>query len=1600
MCRRIGKPPSVILPSKDLVDERANFMIDTGSDINLIKRNSLPKDIVIDTKIMLELSGITKGRTRTLGVTNMRISGTNAMFHVVPNDFPIQQDGILGTEFLKTQKATIDYPRASLVINGTPYYFHNDEIITLPARTRKQVFVRVANPEIKYGYVPKLNAGPQVYLGNAVVSNHHGVAYLYAINSSGEDIELAIPTVKIYPFDELSQRKESIKIHSDSGKREDRIGKILRLLRLEHLNEEEKLNVTRLVTNHAERFQLPEERLGSTNTLKHRILTTDDRPINVKQYRYPQIHKEEIQRQVDEMLEKGIIEPSKSPYNSPLWIVPKKNDSLGNKKWRLVIDFRSLNEKTIGDAYPLPNIVDILDQLGSAKYFSIFDLASGFHQILMSKTDKHKTAFSTPYGHFEYNRMPFGLRNAPATFQRLMDQVLTGLQGIELFVYLDDIVIYARSLEEHAIKFQRLMKRLEEANLSLQPDKCEFLKKEVAYLGHIITENGVRPDPGKIEAVRNYPIPTTRKNIKQFLGLAGYYRRFIENFSKIAKPLSDLTKQSSTFEWKQRQQEAFDKLREALCSTPILQYPNFNEPFVITTDASGYAIGAILSQGKIGQDLPIAYASRVLNGAETRYSPTERELLALVYAVKHFRPYVYGRRFTLVMDHKPLEWLNSVADPTSRLMRWRLKLAEYEYQIKYKPGKQNKNADALSRNPVTEPKQICALQAKRSRSASSDESVRHEDKKQKISHPSDKRIHESNESGNPAPHKKQKPDELSPYEDSEEEGEQLSPGGKFLAALGSDSNDTTESYYYYETDYETDESEQQGKGEKRKHSSSSSSSHKRRIRRKIKKLKKSHEKLNPNLQEATLLENKTKEQTSSDDSAIFEAVAKPPTVPDKDTPRKRQGEDYITGVPEKRIDKKQITEKEKMPEQLKVVPIEPISMEVDSSDSFQVQTDIQVKADVHAPPKPPRAMHKVVNKTKINLPHIPENLDDITVIERNIPLDQHEIEAMEVDSSNDTDSQGNNLLKYREYKTPSSNVITESETERMFSPPSYPARFRPLETENKNVIMKPKTPSKKINSEMSRGKKGKGIPRKMSVKSFNQNKKPLPPKTPKPRIRGNQEVPVNIVDSRDHIWMKNDHIIYFMDKRGNPVDEIGEELLKRKICRPLEDFEGTLGEILVRKRTNNKYLFGIIIKNSKEQKIQEEHIVKGFENLKREMTHLNILNVTISQNKSDIGIPWYKIRNTMRLIFLNTLIKITICKGQICIPEFDDRLQIIRECHESSVGGHKGIAKTMARIRHKYFWDNMKIQVRDFIQTCNSCQKKKLVRVKTKQPMVITDTPADAFDKVSMDILGPLPVTSNDHEYILTIQDQLTKYSIAIPLIRADSEEIAKAFTRRFICQFGSPKAILTDQGSNFISSMIKKFATHFKIKQYRTTAFHPQSNGSLERSHHVLTEYLKHYISNERDWDNWLEHAMFSYNTSVHEGTKFTPYELVFGKTARLPSELKENDLLETYEDYVSELIDKLTDLRKLAVQNLGNSKQRYKHYYDRKLKPQTYKVGDRIYLLKPNKKHKFDDEYTGPYQIIEILNNNNIRIQITRNNTRIVHVNRTKLAQLTDPG
>lgn len=468
-------------------------------------------------------------------------------------------------------------------------------------------------------------------------------------------------------------------------------------LRLDHLTSLERSKILPLCHEFKDIMYHEGCDLTFTSQTKHNIRTINDRPIYVKSFRHPPAMNIEIQSQIQKLLDNKIIRPSISPYSAPVWIVPKKADASGKRKFRLVIDFRRLNDVTVEEKWPLPRIEEILDNLGKSTYFTTLDLAQGFHQIEMDPGSIEKTAFTVNNGHYEYLRMPFGLKNAPATFQRMMDEILREYLYKFCFVYMDDVVIFSRSLSEHIDHIRLIFKKLKEVNLKVQPDKSEFLCKEVAFLGHIITSDGIKPNPSKIETVQRYPIPKTQKEIKAFLGLVGYYRRFIQNFAKITFPLTKCLRKGSVINPEnQEYKNAFEKCKELISNSPILQYPDFNKPFKLTTDASNISIGSVLSQN----NHPIAYYSRTLNTAERNYSTIERELLAIVDSTKHFRPYLYGQKFVIETDHNPLVWLSKIKEPNSRLIRWRLKLEEFNYEIKYTKGKENSVADALSRIEV------------------------------------------------------------------------------------------------------------------------------------------------------------------------------------------------------------------------------------------------------------------------------------------------------------------------------------------------------------------------------------------------------------------------------------------------------------------------------------------------------------------------------------------------------------------------------------------------------------------------------------------------------------------------------------------------------------------------------------------------------------------------------------------------------------------------------------------------------------------------------------------------------------------------------------
>ena len=459
--------------------------------------------------------------------------------------------------------------------------------------------------------------------------------------------------------------------------------------------------IRRLLNDYEDIFAKNPGDIGRTNLIVHDIYTGRAAPVHQRARRISPEEHEAMKKTVENLHEVGIVEPSRSEWASNVRMVRKKDGS-----WRMCVDYRDLNEKTkIKDPYPLPRIDAMLDNLAGAKMFSSLDLIWGYHQVPLTEEAKLRTAFITPQmspSHWQYVYMPFGLRDAPATFQRLVDKMLMSVQYDFVMAYLDDIIVKGDDVESSLRNLREVFERIRSAGLKLKPSKCELFREEIAYLGHIINQHGLKTDPKKIEAVKNWPVPIYLTDVRGFIGLCSYYRRFIKNFGEKVKPLSQLTMRTSDHVWREEHTESFNEMKQALTSSPLLAHPREGCEYILDTDASTWAIGAVLSQMQENaaghlKERPIAFASRLLLPRELNYCTRKRELLAIYEWIQYFQHYLAGQKFTVRTDHDSLKGIQSLAKVPSQFARWIDYLNAFTFEIKVRPGRLHSNADFLSR---------------------------------------------------------------------------------------------------------------------------------------------------------------------------------------------------------------------------------------------------------------------------------------------------------------------------------------------------------------------------------------------------------------------------------------------------------------------------------------------------------------------------------------------------------------------------------------------------------------------------------------------------------------------------------------------------------------------------------------------------------------------------------------------------------------------------------------------------------------------------------------------------------------------------------------
>ncbi|GFX33571.1 retrovirus-related Pol polyprotein from transposon 412 [Trichonephila clavipes] len=645
-----------------------NMIIDTGANVSII-RNDLAqklKEKLIWTPPRVVLQTVTGEKIDIHGKLKVKIQFGDTTYQHAVYVADIADPFILGLDFLKEHGFTLDFNKNEL------RSIHEEVTIFKIEHRTESIRQVIANENITIP--PRTEIIVPGYIGN----------------DKGEVLATCSPVTCVCKSSSLLLSNSPQQLTPD-------------LLENAELSPEQKSSAERLFQEFEDVFSRNSSDIGHTTVTQHRIDTADHPPIKQHPRRLPFAKQEEVGTLLREMQENDIIEPSSSPWTSPIVLVRKKDGST-----RFCVDYRKLNDVTKKDSYPLPRIDDTLDTLSGHKWFSILDLKSGYWQVEIHPEDREKTAFTSGQGLWQFKVMPFGLCNAPATFERLMETVLKGLTFEACLIYLDDVIIGGRTFEEHLQNIRKVLSKLSDANLKLNPSKCKFFQKEVNYLGHVISAEVVRTDPEKVSAVKNWKRPENLRELRSFLGLCTYYRKFVKGFSNIARPLHRLTESKQKFQWTKECEDSFLQLKEALTSSPILIYPQPDKPFILDTDASNESVGAVLSQEIDGQERVVAYWSKCLSKPERNYCVTRKELLAIVKAIEHFHHYLYGQKFLLRTDHASLTWLMNFRNTEGQVARWIQRLNEYYFDIRHRKGSSHGNAYALSRRPCPENCRHCS----------------------------------------------------------------------------------------------------------------------------------------------------------------------------------------------------------------------------------------------------------------------------------------------------------------------------------------------------------------------------------------------------------------------------------------------------------------------------------------------------------------------------------------------------------------------------------------------------------------------------------------------------------------------------------------------------------------------------------------------------------------------------------------------------------------------------------------------------------------------------------------------------------------------------
>ena len=1167
------------------------------------------------------------------------------------------------------------------------------------------------------------------------------------------------------------------------------VDEILNLATSDLESAEIKEELQTLIREYRDVFSLPKDPLGTAVGIEHKIDIENSPPIKIPPYKIAPHKLDAIRAEINEMIEKKVIVPSKSPYSSPIVMVPKKDGSN-----RMCIDYRKLNEVTVKDAYPLPRIGQTIDALQGAGVFSSLDLASGYWQIPVAPEDRHKTAFCTPDGGlYECLKMPFGLTNAPPTFQRYMNDVFKEFLYQFVLIFLDDVLTYSKTPEEHLAHLRKVFQVLRMAGLKLKPKKCNLFQNEVHYLGHVINQKGIQPDPKKLEAIRTWERPKNVTQVRSFTAFCNYYRKFVKNFAEVARPLYLLTSKGTKFTWNDEHEEAFCTLKERLLAGPILAFPNFSLPFVIDTDASETALGAVLSQVVDGTEYPIAFESRVLTKTEVNYATTKREALGVVQAVQWFRPYIYGTKCIIRTDHASLQWLfrQNADGMTFRMIQ---KLQEYDYKIVHRAGQHHCNADGLSRRPNDVPEWM----------PGEEEDLR------------------------------------GPIPEFENFDTALLDAEQDVKSARSKKNDANEDDEFVNR----------------------------------------HVRLHIHRPPREVVRYKTGEFINAGDALVLCASAEMRVL---NLP-------MITFVC-------RYSHLRPLPESLNQVGRFLVYRDEEKARYIYVLITRKNEHNVATYDDLKKCLRRMWSHANIHgvsafaMPRIGCIDDRLEWINVAICLETV-FQGMYCTVTVYTPEQDLPLYP---------NVEPRTSTSRSRDPDTCCATAMPEEM-------------------LSTGQVGRRISWTKSDSDL-ANKQRLDPAMGI-LFRAMKDAELSLSDSMANLGL-------------NPISK--ETALSWNCPEALE-------------------------------------LWSNWESLALEN---NVLYRRWRPNNRTHEV-W-----------------------QAVVPK-EMRKEILYQLHDSPLsGGHFAVEKTLARIKQRFWWPALRSSVEMHVASCLRCAARSTAGKPRRAELHPFEVQAP-FKVMAADILGPVTLAKRSlSKYILVMSDLYTKYVVAVPLKDMTATTVATAIVEEWITKFGAPDVIHTDQGTNFNSEMMHDVCKIFMIDKTRTSPYHPQGNGQVERFNRVIADTISKYCAERpQEWDLYLPHVVFVYNTTVHRTTGTTPFSMLFGKEAQYPIDLyypkPPGDPRLELSEPAAELNEKLYEVHEHAQMTMGKEQRRQKDYYHRKVHGEPFEPGDLVWLLEPHKakSRKFYLPWQGPYEVLSRTSEVNYRIckKSAPEKWQKVHFNRLK--------